>query len=181
MSTCGCPDSNAHTDLLDLASRAVPVSYVDKVNVLQVGEELFRDGGTPNTNDAQAYGSNWVEGDECAYWQWTITTVGESNRIIYAIVPEDNSVGAYGWFFTNSLVDFRRAELNDGVPGFQVHYRADALGYNNFAIYYNNGQVSLYETPDTATDPSEWIEPYSYSFVTVFNTTWSWHMLVSHS
>jgi hypothetical protein len=145
---------------------SVPIVYeLPLTNLTDTGGVLTRSGGVPGTGDAFANDSQWVEGTGCAYWQWTITNAVESNELIYVIYPEDLSVGGYGWYFTNFIVNFRRTPfINGSAPGFPIFYHNSTLGYNHFALLYNNGTLKLYETGEFATTDPGWIIPESYAY-----------------
>lgn len=158
--------------------QAIPIVYeLPLTNLVEVGGVLTRSGGTPGTGDAFANGENWVEGTGCAYWQWTITNPIESNQIIYLVYPEDGSVGGYGWGYTNELVNFRRTRFENGSGFFPIFFHNSTLGFNHFAILYNNGNITLYETSESALTAPGWILPQSYAFSGLPTTT-RWRLRV---
>lgn len=156
-----------------------PASYQ---NVEDNDGVLTRDGGVAGTGDAFADSLDWVEGDGCGLWEWTITDPEECNLVNYFLYPEDASVGIFGWGFSNQLVDFRRAEFNNSVGGTLVFFRAAALGYNKFQIHYNNGTIRLLETAENATEDPGFIEPQSFAFNGLPTTTrWRLRVQVKNS
>lgn len=159
--------------------QSVPIVYeLPLTNLTDTGGVLTRSGGVPGTGDAFANDSEWVEGTGCAYWQWTITNAVESNELIYVIYPEDGSVNGYGWYFTNFIVNFRRTPfVNGSAPGFPIFYHNSTLGFNHFALLWNNGTLKLYETSEFATTDPGWIIPESYAY-TGLPTSTRWRLRV---
>lgn len=169
-----CPTS---TDGNTLAS---PVVYeLPLTNLADNGGVLTRNGGVAGTGDAFANSSQWCEGTGCGWWVWTIDNsnyvspgVGdeESNELFFLIYPEDGSVNGYGWYFTNATVSFRRAPfVNGAVSGFPIYYRnapsaPGGLGYNHFAIEWNNGTLRLWETSEFGSVDPQWVPGGSYSY-----------------
>lgn len=164
-------------DIEDIFTGFSPVSYENIHNVDIIGGELFRNGGVVGTSDAFADTTDWVDGTSCAMWLWRIDNMNyppddyESNLVNYFIYPEDASTGVDGWGFTNAIVSFRRSPFLNSTPQFPIFYRNVPLGFNYFAIFYNNGIVWLLETSEIGTAIPGWIGPPSYARAGLPTTT----------
>lgn len=157
-----CPTITSSSSLPSTSA----VTYTNLVNVTNTAGVLTKTGGVPGSFDAHADTDTWVEGTGCALWTWTIHVVppvaAESNSLLYVVYAEDLSY-SFGWFFTNAIANFRRSRYDNGALDFAIFYGNSTLGYNRFAMEFNNGTIKLYETNEfAATDPG-WIYPASYS------------------
>lgn len=132
------------------------------VEVLSDGS-VARDGGTAGTADAFAKSVYFISGNGCARWDWRLSEVEECNEVHILLEDEFANPEKWGWYFTNQTVNFRRAPRHGLTQDFPLYFRS-VLGYNDFAISYEDGTVKLYATNDITTDPTE--EPaheYTYS------------------
>jgi hypothetical protein len=172
---------------IDTAIPEMQFDPASQQNVIIVGGILTRDGGVVGSSDAFADGLDWVEGDGCAYWEWTIRNDlyvapgngdEECNLVNYFIYPEDGSTGVYGWGFTNAIQSFRRSPFLNSVSQFPIYFRNFPLGFNKFAIQYNNGTVRLLETDEFATEDPGFIPPESYA-ASGLPTTTRWRLRVT--
>lgn len=134
----------------------------DSENVeIQSDGSVLRDGGVVGSADAIAKSAYTIAGNSCARWDWRISEVEENDRV-FILLEDEQQENYFGWAFVNNVVNFRRSPYHNG--GELPLYFRSPLGYNDFAISYEDGEVRLYATNDFTTDPAE--EPrqeYAYA------------------
>lgn len=177
MATCGCIDPNFVTELEDYYAQLTPIVWGSLTNVAIVeSNQLERIGGTPDTPDAFGYSSEFVEGTGCGLWECRqfFDDVRTNNGIFFVIEDEFGTANRYGWFFQNFVVDSRRSTYHGTTTDFPIYYGPaggpappDQVGYNvgfRFGIYYNNGDVLMYENDQWTNDTNDFFGSDNFSF-----------------
>lgn len=128
---------------------------------------LTRDGGTPGSHDAYALSDYLVAGTSCARWE--IRTLFDeletSGEIFFLIEDEFGGANKYGWWLVNQFgTEQTKAPYHGTGSDTPIYYGPEGsdsleqVGYTvgfRFGIYYNNGEVWLYENSQWATDTDD--------------------------
>jgi len=177
--TCGCiVPTHVFADLEPYMAQLQSITWGMLNNVEVIANQLYRNGGTPNTSDAYGYSSNFVEGTGCGLWECRqfFDDVSTNNGTYFVLEDEFGGPDKYGWSFTNNAEPWRRTPYHGTITNFPIYYGPeggpappDQVGYNvgfRFGIYYNNGTVRVYENNQWTNNTNDFFgeDNFSYTF-----------------